>query len=101
MDHDGDADALPQAASTTAILNRFASSRLQELNLQQVSARPLRRPASSSCPILHCGWPTIPAHVQLEALYSLLDDDGSGSLTVHEMIDLFVRLRPPSDNHAH
>jgi hypothetical protein len=28
---------------------------------------------------------------QLEALYSLLDDDGSGSLTVHEMIDLFVR----------
>ena len=27
---------------------------------------------------------------QLEALYSLLDDDGSGSLTVHEMIDLFV-----------
>ena len=23
---------------------------------------------------------------QLEALYSLLDDDGSGSLTVHEMI---------------
>ena len=30
-------------------------------------------------------------HVQLEALYSLLDDDGSGSLTVHEMIDLFVR----------
>ena len=26
---------------------------------------------------------------QLEALYSLLDDDGSGSLTVHEMIDLF------------
>jgi hypothetical protein len=31
------------------------------------------------------------ATVQLEALYSLLDDDGSGSLTVHEMIDLFVR----------
>ena len=35
---------------------------------------------------------------QLEALYSLLDDDGSGTLTVHEMIDLFVRpldlLRP-------
>ena len=28
-------------------------------------------------------------YVQLEALYSLLDDDGSGSLTVHEMIDLF------------
>ena len=26
---------------------------------------------------------------QLEALYSLLDDDGSGTLTVHEMIDLF------------
>jgi len=31
------------------------------------------------------------AALQLEALYSLLDDDGSGSLTVHEMIDLFVR----------
>ena len=29
---------------------------------------------------------------QLEALYSLLDDDGSGSLTVHEMI---VRSPPP------
>ena len=29
--------------------------------------------------------------VQLEALYALLDDDGSGTLTVHEMIDLFVR----------
>ena len=28
---------------------------------------------------------------QLEALYALLDDDGSGTLTVHEMIDLFVR----------
>ena len=27
--------------------------------------------------------------MQLEALYSLLEDDGSGSLTVHEMIDLF------------
>jgi hypothetical protein len=26
---------------------------------------------------------------QLEALYSLLDDDGNGKLTVHEMIDLF------------
>ena len=26
---------------------------------------------------------------QLEALYSLLDDDGDGELTVHEMIDLF------------
>jgi hypothetical protein len=33
--------------------------------------------------------------VQLEALYSLLDDDGSGSLTVHEMIDLFVSLASP------
>ena len=32
---------------------------------------------------------------QLEALYSLLDDDGSGTLTVHEMIDLFVRLAAP------
>ena len=32
---------------------------------------------------------------QLEALYALLDDDGSGSLTVHEMIDLFVSS--PSD----
>ena len=32
---------------------------------------------------------------QLEALYSLLDDDGSGSLTVHEMIDLFVRHPMP------
>ena len=31
------------------------------------------------------------AAAQLEALYALLDDDGSGSLTVHEMIDLFVR----------
>ena len=31
------------------------------------------------------------APLQLEALYSLLDDDGSGTLTVHEMIDLFVR----------
>ena len=30
---------------------------------------------------------------QLEALYSLLDDDGSGSLTVHEMI-----VRPPRPN---
>ena len=30
---------------------------------------------------------------QLEALYSLLDDDGSGSLTVHEMI---VRSPAPS-----
>jgi hypothetical protein len=29
--------------------------------------------------------------LQLEALYALLDDDGSGTLTVHEMIDLFVR----------
>lgn len=26
---------------------------------------------------------------QLQALYSLLDDDGDGALTVHEMIDLF------------
>jgi hypothetical protein len=26
---------------------------------------------------------------QLTALYSLLDDDGDGALTVHEMIDLF------------
>jgi hypothetical protein len=26
---------------------------------------------------------------QLEALYSLMDDDGDGELTVHEMIDLF------------
>jgi len=26
---------------------------------------------------------------QLEALYALLDDDGDGALTVHEMIDLF------------
>ena len=38
---------------------------------------------------------------QLEALYALLDDDGSGTLTVHEMIDLFVSSssdshRPPS-----
>ena len=39
-----------------------------------------------------CGWRS----VQLEALYSLLDDDGSGSLTVHEMIDLFVRRPMPS-----
>ena len=30
---------------------------------------------------------------QLEALYSLLDDDGSGSLTVHEMI-----VRSPRPN---
>ena len=39
---------------------RWALSRMQELNIQQ-----------------------------LEALYSLLDDDGDGELTVHEMIDLF------------
>jgi hypothetical protein len=26
---------------------------------------------------------------QLEALYSLLDDDGDGELSVHEMIDMF------------
>eukprot|EP01052_Picozoa_sp_SAG31_P010384 SAG31_NODE_568_length_14006_cov_4.252119_4_plen_164_part_00 len=26
---------------------------------------------------------------QLQALYSLLDDDGDGALTVHEMIDMF------------
>jgi hypothetical protein len=38
----------------------WALNRMQELNLQQ-----------------------------LEALYSLLDDDGNGKLTVHEMIDLF------------
>jgi len=36
---------------------------------------------------------------QLEALYSMLDDDGSGDLTVHEMI---VRsARPPARTHAH
>jgi hypothetical protein len=38
------ADALLQATSTTAMLNQFASSRLQELNLQQVRQRPLRPP---------------------------------------------------------
>ena len=27
---------------------------------------------------------------QLEALYSLLDNDGNGRLTVHEMIDLLL-----------
>ena len=38
------------------------------------------------------------APLQLEALYSLLDDNGWGSLTVHEMIDLYVRSpsSPPS-----
>ena len=48
------------SAATPGQLGTMAVSRLQELNLEQ-----------------------------LEALYSLLDDDGSGSLTVHEMIDLF------------
>ena len=33
---------------------------------------------------------------QLEALYSLLDDDGSGSLTVHEMIVRSPRPNTPS-----
>ena len=42
------------------LVARWALSRMQELNIQQ-----------------------------LEALYSLLDDDGDGELTVHEMIDLF------------
>ena len=37
---------------------------------------------------------TLPS-TQLEALYALLDDDGSGSLTIHEMIDLFVRHSIP------
>ena len=41
------------------------------------------------------------AALQLEALYSLLDDDGSGSLTVHEMIDLFVRPAPPPPSSAY
>ena len=34
---------------------------------------------------------------QLEALYNLLDDDKNGQLSVHEMIDLFVRLTATPD----
>ena len=40
---------------------------------------------------------------QLEALYSLLDDDGSGSLTVHEMIvsaALPASARAPPHHHC-
>jgi hypothetical protein len=36
------ADALAQATSTTAMLNQFASSRLQELNLQHPRVPPRR-----------------------------------------------------------
>ena len=46
--------------ATATALADWALSRMQQLNIQQ-----------------------------LEALYSLLDDDGDGELTVHEMIDMF------------
>ena len=56
----GLAAAAPVALNRAEHLSQWALSRMQELNIQQ-----------------------------LEALYSLLDDDGDGKLTVHEMIDLF------------
>ena len=50
----------PVSGSSTQLAAKWALSRMQELDINQ-----------------------------LEALYSLLDDDGDGELTVHEMIDLF------------
>ena len=52
--------AAPVTGSRAQHVAKWALNRMQELNIQQ-----------------------------LEALYSLLDDDGDGELTVHEMIDLF------------
>lgn len=57
------------------------------------------QPAAGACGLPHCiNWLVAEdarvcstVIVQLEALYALLDDDGDGALTVHEMIDLFVR----------
>ena len=60
--------------------------RLQELNVSATPAKHTARPSATHERSLRCA-----QLEQLEALYSLLDDDGSGSLTVHEMIDLFVR----------
>lgn len=80
------------------MLHRASVSHMQELNLEQVSAPPGPTVSCAACfrsvtgPKIRCRG-CVPAVPQLEALYALLDDDGSGSLTVHEMIDLFVRLR--------
>ena len=52
--------AAPVSGSRVQLAAKWALSRMQELDINQ-----------------------------LEALYSLLDDDGDGELTVHEMIDLF------------
>ena len=85
--------AAAAAALTPAqidMLQAIAKSRLQELNLEQVRGTAAPHPALRF-------FLTAPPR-QLEALYSLLDDDGSGSLTVHEMIDLFVRGPPPPPN---
>ena len=54
--------------------------RLQELNVRR-SLTTIVAPASADLLALR-----LIQLEQLEALYSLLDDDGSGSLTVHEMI---------------
>ena len=54
--------------------------RLQELNVRH-GLTTIFAPASADLLAVH-----LMQLEQLEALYSLLDDDGSGSLTVHEMI---------------
>ena len=54
--------------------------RLQELNVRH-GLTTIVAPASADLLAVH-----LMQLEQLEALYSLLDDDGSGSLTVHEMI---------------
>ena len=54
--------------------------RLQELNVRH-GLTTIFAPASANLLAVR-----LTQLEQLEALYSLLDDDGSGSLTVHEMI---------------
>ena len=90
------------SASASAVGNAGqVVNHMQELNLEQVSnsllgpqislAPPPPPPARARpLPDLRCRFT---GAGQLEALYALLDDDGSGSLTVHEMIDLFVSIR--------
>ena len=65
--------------------------RLQELNVSATSSERCCPSATHDDRSLRCA-----QLEQLESLYSLLDDDGSGSLTVHEMIVRSPRPNTPS-----